>query len=216
MLPLTPRTVEKIAEFKEFFGTEKPKSKKSKSSYYDTDIDSAKLEQFKNALQGYFDELDKIKNKDEPDIVREALRDKLFKAMAYGDDEVESGYKQDTLDKKVQGSIDFVIKKDKSLVAICEAKKPKNSEMISKDEANKKALWQAILYYFREREKSYANNESFSVKYIIITNFYDFYFFKQGDFEDFFYDYSEIRDLYEKNKSFLESDEKATQPFMKS
>nr|WP_252386865.1 class I SAM-dependent DNA methyltransferase [Campylobacter jejuni] len=56
---------------------------------------------------------------------------------------------------------------------------------------NSKALHETILYYFRNREYS------FSLKFIIITDFYKFYIFKISEFEELFYKNPSFKKLFE-------------------
>ncbi|MCV3400361.1 Eco57I restriction-modification methylase domain-containing protein [Campylobacter lari] len=95
--------------------------------------------------------------------------------------------------QKGKSEIDLAIIKDelsKDLEVLIEAKKPNSKEFISDTKPNSKALHEAILYYFRNRE------HSFSLKFIIITDFYKFYIFKASEFEELFYKNSEFKKLY--------------------
>lgn len=65
----------------------------------------------------------------------------------------------------------------------------KNLSLIQK--VNSKALHETILYYFRNREYS------FSLKFIIITDFYKFYIFKISEFEELFYKNPSFKKLFE-------------------
>lgn len=80
---------------------------------------------------------------------------------------------------------------------LVEAKKPENSkEFFSPQNVNCKALAECILYYLRQRNAdggggfNYENlgskSPNSSIKFIIITNFYDFYIFKAREFERLF------------------------------
>ncbi|MCW0226947.1 class I SAM-dependent DNA methyltransferase [Campylobacter lari] len=94
--------------------------------------------------------------------------------------------------QKGKSEIDLAIIKDelsKDLEVLIEAKRPNSKEFISDTKPNSKALHEAILYYFRNRE------HSFSLKFII-TDFYKFYIFKASEFEELFYKNSEFKKLY--------------------
>ncbi|WP_157970224.1 type IIG restriction enzyme/methyltransferase, partial [Albibacterium indicum] len=79
-----------------------------------------------------------------------------------------------------------------------EAKRPSNkSEFISPTALNKKALQELLLYYLRERV-DYKNN---NIKHLIVTNGFEWFFFKAEDFYDLFYsnkrlikEYGQFRD----------------------
>ncbi|ALU26046.1 DUF7149 domain-containing protein [Myroides odoratimimus] len=72
---------------------------------------------------------------------------------------------------------------------IIEAKRPSNkAEFISKDNLNKKALQELLLYYLRERIDQKNNN----IKHLIITNGLEWFFFKAEDFYSLFYKNSSL------------------------
>ncbi|WP_294331545.1 Eco57I restriction-modification methylase domain-containing protein, partial [uncultured Chryseobacterium sp.] len=81
---------------------------------------------------------------------------------------------------------------------IIEAKKPSNkSEFPTVINLNKKALQEMLLYYLRERVDHKNNN----IKHLIITNGFEWFFFKARDFYDLFYsdkallkEYAQFRD----------------------
>ena len=95
---------------------------------------------------------------------------------------------------KMQGKseIDLVLTKDSAISVIIEAKKPHSKEMPSADNPNAKALYEAILYYFRERE-----NGNLGIKNIVITDFYRFFIIKSRSFESAFYENPAFKKLYE-------------------
>lgn len=98
---------------------------------------------------------------------------------------------------------------------IFEAKKPDNrSEMFSAQNTTAKAMREAILYYIRERD-----NSNVDLKFIILTDFFNFYIFKAVEFEKLFYKNPYIKNIYEvkkkkgsfiaNNQNFYEEIEKA-------
>ncbi|EED2224678.1 class I SAM-dependent DNA methyltransferase, partial [Campylobacter jejuni] len=96
--------------------------------------------------------------------------------------------------QKGKSEIDLSISKDefsKDLEVLIEAKKPNSKEFITHTKVNSKALHETILYYFRNREYS------FSLKFIIITDFYKFYIFKISEFEELFYKSPSFLKLFE-------------------
>ncbi|MCV3470657.1 Eco57I restriction-modification methylase domain-containing protein [Campylobacter sp. CNRCH_2015_0814] len=100
--------------------------------------------------------------------------------------------------QKGKSEIDLAIAKDelsKDLEVLIEAKKPNSKEFITRAKPNSKALHEAILYYFRNRE------HSFSLKFIIITDFYKFYIFKASEFEELFYKNTSFKKLFEEFQS---------------
>jgi adenine-specific DNA-methyltransferase len=68
---------------------------------------------------------------------------------------------------------------------IIEAKKPTNkSEMLKVDNLNAKALQELVLYYLRER----LTEKNLEIKYLIVTNIYQWFVFDANIFEKFFAD----------------------------
>jgi adenine-specific DNA-methyltransferase len=82
---------------------------------------------------------------------------------------------------------DFVIHtgKDASHPAgvLFEAKKPSNHEMVTISDLNRKAMHEIILYYLRERIEHHNDN----IKYLVITNIYEWFVFDAPEFEKLFY-----------------------------
>ena len=95
---------------------------------------------------------------------------------------------------------------------LLEAKKPSNkSEFPKKEKLNCKAIQELLLYYLKERI-DYKNN---NIKHLVITNGFEWYFFKAEDFYDTFYknkelvkEYGQFRDkLKDSSKNELFYDE---------
>ena len=67
---------------------------------------------------------------------------------------------------------------------IIEVKKPTNvTEMITKEDLNRKALQELLLYYLRERH----TKKNIQLKQLIITNVYEYFVFDAHEFERIFY-----------------------------
>ena len=67
---------------------------------------------------------------------------------------------------------------------IIEVKKPTNlNEMITKEDLNRKALQELLLYYLRERH----TQKNIQLKQLIVTNIYEFFVFDAQEFERLFY-----------------------------
>lgn len=141
-------------------------------SYLQSDPLQDSETRFKNALQEYDKNLQKSTHQNER--TKAEILGNFFKALGF--DEMVVGDSQ-----KGNSEIDISIKKNGKVVVICEVKEQKNPEMISPKDCNKKSLHQTILYYLREKQK--ADNE---VKFIIITNFRQFYIFRESQFDTFF------------------------------
>ncbi|HEF9781975.1 type IIG restriction enzyme/methyltransferase [Campylobacter coli] len=138
---------------------------------------------FSKALMQYLERLESSQSENEDYLVANALSP--FLTMLNFKTHIKTK-------QKGKSEIDLSISKDefsKDLEVLIEAKKPNSKEFITHTKVNSKALHETILYYFRNREYS------FSLKFIIITDFYKFYIFKISEFEE----------LFNKNKYFKEA-----------
>lgn len=119
--------------------------------------------------------------------IRDFLRDTYYR----------DAYAINTKDKK-----DLVIHLSKDtnspVGVLIEAKRPSNkSEMVSRDNLNKKALHELVLYYLRER----VTHDNKQVRHLIITNINEWYIFKADQFEKLFFTkkfVAEFKDFEEK------------------
>lgn len=83
---------------------------------------------------------------------------------------------------------------DTNVAVIIEAKRPSNTkEMISTDNANKKALHELILYYLNERIQS----KNIQLKHLVITNIYEWFIIDANQFDKYIYRNTQIKKLYE-------------------
>ncbi|HEF4933628.1 TPA: class I SAM-dependent DNA methyltransferase [Campylobacter jejuni] len=140
---------------------------------------------FNKALMQYLERLESSQSENEDYLVANALSP--FLTMLNFKTHIKTK-------QKGKSEIDLSISKDefsKDLEVLIEAKKPNSKEFITHTKVNSKALHETILYYFRNREYS------FSLKFIIITDFYKFYIFKISEFEEFFYKNPSFKKLFE-------------------
>ncbi|ATE69799.1 Restriction endonuclease (plasmid) [Campylobacter jejuni] len=140
---------------------------------------------FSKALMQYLERLERSQSENEDYLVANALSP--FLTMLNFKTHIKTK-------QKGKSEIDLAISKDefsKDLEVFIEAKKPNSKEFITHTKVNSKALHEAILYYFRNREYS------FSLKFIIITDFYKFYIFKISEFEELFYKSPSFLKLFE-------------------
>ncbi len=140
---------------------------------------------FSKALMRYLERLESSQSENEDYLVANALSP--FLTMLNFKTHIKTK-------QKGKSEIDLAISKDefsKDLEVFIEAKKPNSKEFITYTKVNSKALHEAILYYFRNRECS------FSLKFIIITDFYKFYIFKISEFEELFYKNPSFKKLFE-------------------
>ncbi|EAK2644934.1 class I SAM-dependent DNA methyltransferase, partial [Campylobacter jejuni] len=140
---------------------------------------------FNKALMQYLERLESSQSENEDYLVANALSP--FLTMLNFKTHIKTK-------QKGKSEIDLSISKDefsKDLEVLIEAKKPNSQEFITHTKVNSKALHETILYYFRNREYS------FSLKFIIITDFYKFYIFKISEFEELFYKNPSFKKLFE-------------------
>ncbi|HDZ5350709.1 TPA: class I SAM-dependent DNA methyltransferase [Campylobacter jejuni] len=140
---------------------------------------------FSKALMQYLERLESSQSENEDYLVANALSP--FLTMLNFKTHIKTK-------QKGKSEIDLAISKDefsKDLEVFIEAKKPNSKEFITHAKVNSKALHEAILYYFRNRQLS------FSLKFIIITDFYKFYIFKISEFEELFYKSPSFLKLFE-------------------
>ncbi|WP_317647668.1 Eco57I restriction-modification methylase domain-containing protein [Campylobacter jejuni] len=140
---------------------------------------------FNKALMQYLERLERSQSENEDYLVANALSP--FLTMLNFKTHIKTK-------QKGKSEIDLAISKDefsKDLEVFIEAKKPNSKEFITHAKVNSKALHEAILYYFRNRQLS------FSLKFIIITDFYKFYIFKISEFEELFYKSPSFLKLFE-------------------
>ncbi|WP_283804466.1 DUF7149 domain-containing protein [Campylobacter jejuni] len=140
---------------------------------------------FSKALMQYLERLESSQSENEDYLVANALSP--FLTMLNFKTHIKTK-------QKGRSEIDLAISKDefsKYLEVFIEAKKPNSKEFITHAKVNSKALHEAILYYFRNRQLS------FSLKFIIITDFYKFYIFKISEFEELFYKSPSFLKLFE-------------------
>jgi len=137
------------------------------------------IELFKSNLITLLDKLKTVEErpKDESEEhlkndIRDFLRDTFYK-------ETNAINTKDKKDLVIHTSKDT----NSKVGVIIEAKRPSNKgEMLSKDNLNKKALQELVLYYLRER----ITHKNLEVKHLIVTNINEWYIFDEHLFERLF------------------------------
>ncbi|PAU94223.1 type II restriction endonuclease [Aliifodinibius salipaludis] len=148
----------------------------------------------------------------------ETFRQRLLKLLNQADDAVEEGESEEHLKNLIKPFFSntnfeedhYINTKERQDLAIhngktrksnvgviIEAKRPSNkSGMITRDDLNRKAFHESILYYLRER----IDNGNEDIKHIIITDVYNWYIFDAQDFERHFYESKKLQNWYEEWK----------------
>lgn len=148
--------------------------------YLKKQITQNEFDSFKKLLNIYLADLENSKNQNEDYLVANALAP-FLKALNFN---TVIKHKQ-----KGKSEIDLSLINKEELEVIIEAKKQGSKEFITPNSLNSKALCESILYYLRERE------HNFNLKFIIITNFYEFYIFKARVFEELFFNDTNFKKL---------------------
>ena len=137
-------------------------------------VEKQSFDIFKKQLQTFYEQIENI---DTEEKLKGDLMD-FLKQTFYGQD-----YKVSP-----NGRIDCAIHLGKSIETpvgvIFEVKMPSNAaEMITRENLNKKALQEVLLYYLRER----VGKKNIQLKQLVVTNIYEFFIFDAKEFEQIFY-----------------------------
>ena len=134
-------------------------------AYKSKSVDDKELLDFIASLKNFYEQTNSIDTKNE-----ELLKDK-FKECVLGNYQIFAN----------ENRIDLSIKKDGKTQVICEFKQPSNkNEMlqIGSDNINKKALQEAIWYFYNQDTKEI----SYQIKNVLITDTEQFFFFNPKHF----------------------------------
>ncbi|WP_142454309.1 DUF7149 domain-containing protein [Gracilimonas mengyeensis] len=154
-------------------------------------VERPEFDNFKNVLSGVLDQIDHAVEADEHEEHLKNLLPPFFKALGFDDHKINTS-----------GRIDLAIytgtKKNDPVGVLMEVKRPGNkAEMITKDNFNKKALHEAVLYYLEQRIEE-GNTD---LKHVIITNMHDWFIFDAQEFERCFYKPSVLRKTWKSWKA---------------
>jgi adenine-specific DNA-methyltransferase len=129
----------------------------------------ANIELFKKNLIGF---LDGINEKESEEHFKNLVTKFLYDTYYNGKNQINT-----------KGRIDLAIYEDKKPVVIIEAKRPDSPDMIAVDNLNKKATHELLLYYLQER----VDHGNIDIKYLVITNTYEWFIFDASVFDNLFY-----------------------------
>ena len=149
-------------------------AKSLNKAYRQVPVDRPVFDGFKNQLRNYFEQISVINTEEK---LKGDLMD-FLKLTFYG-----QSYKVSP-----NGDIDCSIHLGANIEApvgvIIEVKKPTNvGEMITREDLNRKALQELLLYYLRERH----TKKNIQLKQLIVTNIYEYFVFDAQEFERLFY-----------------------------
>lgn len=147
-------------------------------------------DKFKNNLIALLDKINIIEKqpKDESEEhLKTNLRDFLRDTFYIDSNAINTKDKKDLV-------IHFGKTTDTDVAVIIEAKRPSNiREMVSADNANKKALHELILYYLTERNAK----ENVQLKQLVITDINQWFIIDANYFDKYIYRNTQIRKVYE-------------------
>jgi hypothetical protein len=149
-------------------------AKSMNKAYRQTPVDRSAFDNFKKQLHFLYEQISSINTEEK---LKGDLMD-FLKMSFYGQ----------TYKVSPNGDIDCAIHLGSSIDdpvgVIFEVKTPTNkSEMITKDDLNRKALQELLLYYLRERHAK----KNFQLKQLVVTNVNEFFVFDAQEFERLFY-----------------------------
>lgn len=105
-------------------------------------VSTTVLSEFKTVLNSYISKINiAVANEENEEHIKNIIND--FLRMSF--------YSDSRFSINTDGNIDSSIKENGKLLAIIEAKAPQNkSEMVTEENINKKALWEAVYYYLEK------------------------------------------------------------------
>lgn len=149
-------------------------AKSLNKAYRQVPVDRALFDTFKIQLQNFYEQItvvnteEKIKG-DLMDLLKQTFYGKTYKVSPNG---------------KIDCAIHLGNNIQDPVGVIFEVKMPGNiSEMITRDDLNRKALQELLLYYLRERH----SKKNIQLKQLVVTNIYEYFVFDAQEFERFFY-----------------------------
>jgi hypothetical protein len=158
-------------------------SKALNKAYFKQSLKREQIETFKTQLVRLFERINEKESEEHlKNIVSDFLKDTYYKHI----NEINTKGRKDLVIHNGAKSTDAV-------AVIIEAKKPGNPEMITSAKPNAKALHELLHYYLNER---FINNNK-ELKYLIITNMWEWYIFDAQDFEKLFFENKKLLKEYE-------------------
>jgi adenine-specific DNA-methyltransferase len=153
------------------------KLKKQNLGYYNQSIAKSQLDNFRKSLDDFIKNINILANdrQQREESLKLKIRD-LLTSTFYNNDQID-----------IHRNIDLAILNKEILTnkvdVIFELKTPQNnSEMISTNNLNKKAMWELVHYYMQERLKG-----NITIKHLIATNGVEWFVFDAREFEKLFY-----------------------------
>ena len=149
-------------------------AKSLNKAYRQVPVDRLVFDVFKNQLRKYYEQTSVINTEEKlkgdfMDFLKFTFYGQNYKVSPNGD---------------IDCAIHLGVSVEAPMGVIIEVKKPSNAtEMITKEDLNRKALQELLLYYLRERH----TNRNIQLKQLIVTNIYEYFVFDAQEFERLFY-----------------------------
>ena len=149
-------------------------SKSLNKAYRQVPVDRPAFDGFKVQLRNYYEQISVINTEEKlkgdlMDFLKFTFYSQNHKVSPNGD---------------IDCAIHMGVNTSDPVGVIIEVKKPTNAgEMITREDLNRKALQELLLYYLRERH----TNKNIQLKQLIVTNVYEYFVFDAQEFERLFY-----------------------------
>lgn len=149
-------------------------AKSLNKAYRQIPVDRRVFDGFKTQLSNYYEQISVINTEEKlkgdlMDFLKFTFYSQNYKVSPNGD---------------IDCAIHLGVNTTDPVGVIIEVKKPTNvGEMITREDLNRKALQELLLYYLRERH----TNKNIQLKQLIVTNIYEYFVFDGQEFERLFY-----------------------------
>lgn len=150
-----------------------PKQSLNKA-YLKEKVTRANIELFKKNLVEFLNGIDE---KESEENAKNIVTKFLYDTYYHGKNKINT-----------KGRIDLAIYEAEKPVVIIEAKRPGSSEMVTVDDLNKRSTHELMLYYLQER----VEHGNIDIKYLVITNAYEWFVFDASVFDTVFYKNSSL------------------------
>ena len=149
-------------------------SKSLNKAYRQVPVDRPVFDGFKAQLRNYYEQISVINTEEKlkgdlMDFLKFTFYGQNYKVSPNGD---------------IDCAIHLGVNIDAPVGVIIEVKKPTNvGEMITREDLNRKALHELLLYYLRERH----TKKNIQLKQLVVTNIHEYFVFDAQEFERLFY-----------------------------
>ena len=172
------------------------------------EIKQAQLDDFENELVKFYSKFKSLNENETEEHFKNIFRDFLLNAFYNNKNYINTKSFAGLFgsDMVIHATADV----NSRVEVLLEFKRPSNKTgMITKENLNKKAMFEAVLYYLQERME----NNNIELKYIIVTNLVEFFIFDAKQFRKLFYENSIIRNIFGSWSSHQTDDDSTKQMY---